>query len=240
MKERRRLMADALAKLRWTDPLTREVCEYVLTEGATASIGRSSNNDIQIMEQHVSRQHAVISYRDGVFLVNDMQTINGTFVNDTRITEPFPLFAGDIIRLFVPTIEFLAASDDDARLAMETGHIILPIEFQGQGSLIVTAGAQEGQTIPLLLPSVTIGRATSNATWEIMLQDPSVSRPHARLERSAEGWRVYDLGSSNGTLLNNTERVTSEGLPLKDGDKLMLGNTALLFRATLVKQSGVL
>jgi len=229
-------MTDTLAKLRWIDPHSRRVCEYVLTEGATATIGRSSNNDIAIMEQHVSRQHAVISYRDGVFLINDLGSANGTFVNDSKIDAPFPLFAGDIIRLFVPTIEFLAASDDDARRAAETGRIITATTFSGQGSLIVTNGLQEGQVIPLLLPSLTIGRATQNATWEILIQDPSISRPHARLERREEGWFIYDLASSNGTLVN-TEQVTTGPFALKDGDKLTLGATVLLFRATLTRPS---
>jgi len=229
-------MTEALAKLRWMEPHSRQVCEFVLTEGATATIGRSSNNDIAIMEQHVSRQHAVISYRDGVFLVNDLGSANGTFVNDSKIDAPFPLFAGDIIRLFVPTIEFLAASDDDARRAAETGRIITPIAFTGQGSLIVTNGLQEGQVIPLLLPSVTIGRATQNATWEILIQDPSISRPHARLERRKEGWFIYDLASSNGTMVN-AEQVTTSAFALKDGDKLTLGATVLLFRSTLTQPS---
>ncbi|MCS6834851.1 MAG: FHA domain-containing protein [Anaerolineae bacterium] len=229
-------MTEALAKLRWIDPHTRQICEYVLTEGATATIGRSSNNDVVIMEQHVSRQHAVISYRDGVFLVNDLGSANGTFVNDNKINAPFPLFAGDIIRLFVPTIEFLAADNDDVQRATESGRIITATAFTGQGSLVITNGLQEGQVIPLLLPSLTIGRATQNATWEILIQDPSISRPHARLERRDEGWFIYDLASSNGTLVN-TEQVTTSGLALKDGDKLTLGATVLLFRATLTRAS---
>ena len=53
---------EPLAKVIWEDVITEERREYVLTEGATATIGRSSNNDIQIPEQHVSRQHAVIRY----------------------------------------------------------------------------------------------------------------------------------------------------------------------------------
>ena len=42
-------------------------------------------NDIQIAEQHVSRQHAVIQYRDGFFMINDLASSNGTFVNDQAV-----------------------------------------------------------------------------------------------------------------------------------------------------------
>lgn len=221
---------NALAKIRWVDPLSNDTREYVLTEGATASIGRSSNNDIRIPEQHVSRQHAVVRYRDGVFMIHDLNSSNGTFVNDQRIGEPYPLFAGDIIRLYVPQLSFLAADEADYQTAEETGRLIVASLSDAQGSLIVTNGPQEGQTIPLLLNKVVIGRATSNATWEISLRDPSVSRPHARLIHENNRWVIYDLNSSNGTSVNNVRVNETDGYMLADGDTIALGNALLLFR----------
>jgi len=221
---------EALAKLRWRDPHTHEVREFVLTEGATATIGRSSNNDIQVAEQHVSRQHAVIHYRDGIFMVNDLASSNGTFVNDQRVEEPFPLFAGDTIRLYVPIIQFMAVESEDVATASETGRLITATNPRGQGSLIVTNGPQEGQTIPLLLQRVTIGRATNNATWEVLLQDPSVSRPHARMEKHDDEWYVTDLNSSNGTRVNKVVVEGGERRLLSDGDIIELGSSVLLFR----------
>ncbi len=223
------MTAEALAKLRWKDPISNAVREYVLIEGATATIGRSSNNDIQISEHHVSRQHAVITYRDGVFMVGDLSSSNGVFVNDNRVDEPYPLFAGDVIRLFVQTVDFLAATDDDVHQAQETGQIIVPTDTEGQASLIVTNGPQEGQTLPILLETVTIGRATSNASWEIVLQDPSVSRPHARLQRVSGKWQITDLKSSNGTKVNNVS-LKDDPHTLNDGDTLELGFSMLVFR----------
>lgn len=219
---------NALAKLRWVDPSTNEKREYLLNEGATATIGRSSNNDIQIPEQHVSRQHAVISYRDGIFMIDDLGSSNGSFVNDQLVEEPFPLFAGDTIRLFEPIIEFLAVIAGDS--IDEHSTIIEATNPDGQGSLIVTNGPQEGQTIPLLLHEVTIGRATSTASWEILLQDPSVSRPHARLEKQNTQWHITDLNSSNGTSVNNKRLEPKAEVPLRDGDKIELGGSILLFR----------
>jgi pSer/pThr/pTyr-binding forkhead associated (FHA) protein len=220
---------NALAKLQWQDPHNRETREFVLTEGATATIGRSSNNDIQIAEHHVSRQHAVINYREGVFMINDLGSSNGTFVNNNKVEEPFPLFAGDEIRLYVPLMRFLAVAEGDAEKAQETGSYITATNPGGQGSLIVTNGPQEGQTIPLLLNQVTVGRATNNATWEILLQDPSVSRPHARLEKHGDSWHIMDLGSSNGTRVNKNV-VDHKPYALADGDTVELGRSILLFR----------
>jgi pSer/pThr/pTyr-binding forkhead associated (FHA) protein len=221
---------EALAKLVWTDPTGGQRREYVLTEGATVTIGRSSNNDIQIAEQHVSRQHAVITYRQGVFMINDLGSSNATFVNDQKVEEPFPLFAGDVIRLFVPEIRFAPVEADDMAEARKTGSFALPAAPNAQCCLVVTNGPQEGQTIALLLDTLTIGRATTTATWEILLQDQSVSRPHARLKRSSGAWEIFDLGSSNGTYLNSERLESEQSYPLTNGDTLTLGSSKLLFR----------
>jgi pSer/pThr/pTyr-binding forkhead associated (FHA) protein len=221
-----------LAKITWRDPVTGKVSEFVLTEGATASIGRLESNDICIKEQHVSRQHAVINYRDGIFMITDLGSANGVFVNGTRITEPFPLAHGDEIRLYVPILHFDAiVSEEEQRQASEHGTIITAITNTGKGNLIITNGPQEGNSIPLLLDNITIGRATSKADWEICLQDPSVSRPHARLELVEQNWIIYDMGSANGTLVNGTP-VSEKGRPLRDGDVLTIGSTVTLFRAS--------
>lgn len=222
----------ALAKLVWQDVHHQEkIKEFVLEEGATATIGRSANNDIQIQEHHVSRQHAVINFREGVFMIQDLGSSNGTYVNDERIEDPYVLIAGDVIRLYVPELKFLPADEADRAQAEESGFFIPVTASDGQGSLIVTNGPQEGQVIPLLLDEVTIGRATSNATWEVVLHDPSVSRPHARLKRDGAEWFITDLKSSNGTTVNGAPVMGDQSRRLRDGDSLMLGGSYLIFRA---------
>jgi len=219
-----------LAKVTWNNPRDGSIQEHVLVEGATATIGRSTSNDICVPDRHVSRQHAVITYRDGIFMINDLNSANGTFVNDAPISEPFPLFSGDVIRLFEPILNFSAATEEEGRMAEDSGHLITSAYHTGLGQLIITSGPQEGQTIPLLLKTVTIGRATTNATWEIGLQDPSVSRPHARMEYTDEHWVVYDLDSSNGTRVNDTP-INGTGKALADGDALSFGATMMLYLA---------
>lgn len=70
---------------------------------------------------------------------------------------------------------------------------------------------------PLQGERVRLGRAPEN---DIRLADPSVSRFHAVIERSPDGWLVRDLGSTNGTR-HNGARV--ERAPLAAGDRLVLG-----------------
>ncbi len=219
-----------IAKITWEDPTNHQRHEFVLVEGASASIGRSSTNDISIAERHVSRQHAVISFRDGIFMISDLGSANGTFVNDRRLTEPFPLAHGDVIRLYVPILNFSAiVTEEDQEAARKTGSLILPKLGNGMPKLLATAGPQEGTEFVLFQDTMTVGRTTTDTAWDIALQDRAVSRPHCRFSKKADGWIVMDLGSANGTTLNGAA-LTAEPRLLKDGDVLSIGETTLLFR----------
>lgn len=220
--------ATLLAKISWNDPQTGELRELTLVEGATATIGRLESNDICIKEQHVSRQHARIEYQDGLFMVSDLGSANGVFVNDQRVSEPFPLVAGDEIRLYVPLLVF-SALDNSQRRKLPTERVGEVVNGEVTGDrLVINNGPQEGSAIPLLLDVITIGRATNKADWEIALQDGSVSRPHARLEHIDENWVLYDLGSANGTLINGSP-INEKGRVLHDGDSIMFGSTSATF-----------
>jgi pSer/pThr/pTyr-binding forkhead associated (FHA) protein len=218
-----------LAKITWADPSTGERKDYVLTEGSTVTIGRSLSNEVCIREQHVSRQHAVISYQYGVFMISDLGSANGTFVNDQSVEEPFPLASGDAIRLYVPTIDFsgVVTEEDEAR-AKETGTFIMPTDQRARPRLSITSGQQEGMEIPLLSDVVTIGRATANASWDIGLEDRAVSRPHAKIEQIEQRWVLTDMDSSNGTLHN--QKIIEGPQDLSDGSVMVMGQTTILFR----------
>src|SRR5829696_5027448 len=131
-----------LAKVTWNDPQTGELLELVLVEGGTAMIGRLETNDMCIKEQHVSRQHANIAYQDGMFMISDMGSANGVFVNDQRLTEAYPLLAGDEIRLYVPLLHFSAVDNSQKkRLPTERVGEELSAEITGD-RLVITNGPQ--------------------------------------------------------------------------------------------------
>jgi len=71
----------------------------VLTQGVT-SIGRKIDNTIVLPDDKVSRHHAVIN-RDqaGLYLVEDLQSTNGTFLNGTRLKMPSMVEAGDLLKI---------------------------------------------------------------------------------------------------------------------------------------------
>ena len=226
---------EPIARVVWQNHKTGTVMEYLLMEGATATIGRSRSNDICVPERHVSRRHAVIQFQDGGFLISDLGSANGTFVNDQPISEPYLLLGGDKIRLFVPELRFAAYAGPDAGpeppAARTTSMIISPTNPGQNPYLVVTSGAQEGAQFRLLKSALVVGRATANAAWDICLQDRAVSRPHCRVEQlSAQEWGIIDLGSANGTRVNGGVIPAEIPRILHDGDVLTIGATLLLFR----------
>lgn len=81
-----------------------------------------------------------------------------------------------------------------------------------------------GRTHVLESTVTTIGRSLEN---DIVVSSKRISREHARIQR--DGWRVIleDLGSTNGTYLNN-ERL-SQKVQLRDGDQVKIGDVLFLF-----------
>jgi pSer/pThr/pTyr-binding forkhead associated (FHA) protein len=64
-------------------------------------------------------------------------------------------------------------------------------------------------------------------TLEIVLYDMSVSRLHAEIRLTPQGWHVRDLGSTNGTYVNGT-RLGPEDWLLRSNDIIRCGNATLV------------
>ena len=67
--------------------------------GLRTSIGRTSDNEIAIAKAAVSRRHALVTFTESGYIIADLKSGNGTFVNDERIVEPHLLAAGDRIKV---------------------------------------------------------------------------------------------------------------------------------------------
>jgi pSer/pThr/pTyr-binding forkhead associated (FHA) protein len=71
---------------------------FALRAGAVTRLGRALDNDIVINHSSVSRHHASIEAVNGAFELRDLQSQNGTYVSDERVTQR-PIADGDVIRL---------------------------------------------------------------------------------------------------------------------------------------------
>jgi len=91
-------------------------------------------------------------------------------------------------------------------------------------SLTVLTGVS--RTYPLDRAVVTLGRLPES---DVVLADAGASRQHARIRRGDGAFVLTDLGSTNGTLVND-ERVSERAL--QDGDRITIGETVLEFRVS--------
>ena len=80
------------------------------------------------------------------------------------------------------------------------------------------------QEFDLRGPEVIIGRSPE---CQVTIEDPLVSRRHAKLSISSDGASIEDLGSRNGVRINGKKAQGAK--PLKDGDRIRLGTQELVF-----------
>ena len=110
--------------------------------------------------------------------------------------------------------------------ATEEERQIINGALSGDGNsamVFIHRGAQKGSRFLVTADGVTIGRSPESS---IFLDDVTVSRKHASIEKSGTGFTFKDSGSLNGSYVNN-ESVTEK--VLISGDEIQIGKFHLLF-----------
>jgi pSer/pThr/pTyr-binding forkhead associated (FHA) protein len=87
-------------------------------EGDQLNIGRDSSNEIPVNDAEVSRRHARLTFQGGKFVLEDMGSTNGTFVNGQRLTGPRVLKSGEVISLGEQIVFVYEAVDSDPGATM--------------------------------------------------------------------------------------------------------------------------
>jgi ABC transport system ATP-binding/permease protein len=191
-------------------------------------IGRSPDCDYVLTGDSVSARHAGLSRQEGYLLLEDLDSANGTYVGERRVKRvrvnwrtKFEI-GGEV---FTP-LQIVQAVRQD-RMSVSTS-ILTALQDEAPSKARVTAlgpGSGGGSigtgTVRLDYAegdTLVVGR---DPTADIVLDTPNVSRLHARLERVKDGFRVEDLGSTNGTWVNG-ERLKGPTV-VKPGDDLRFG-----------------
>jgi len=115
------------------------------------------------------------------------------------------------------TMSYVPSQDD---LDSPHAHDLLP---EGPSLVIRSGGGRAGETYALIAARTTIGRHPDST---IFLDDVTVSRNHAVIEREGAACSITDQGSLNGTYVN---RRRVERHLLTDGDELQIGKYKLTF-----------
>jgi pSer/pThr/pTyr-binding forkhead associated (FHA) protein len=199
-------------------------------------LGRSAIADIRLDDSSVSRNHAAISFEDEKVVLADLGSSNGTELNG-ELVKRAELVPGDRIRIGRSHLRFqslpvttppsltstLLLTREEIEAAVSQDALATTIVSTKEDRLAILT-PKETKEIILVPDSQTLGRDPSN---EIVIEDASVSRHHARIDYQRGAYTVHDLGSANGTWFGQ-ERVDSH--LLQDGDCVQLGRVRLVFK----------
>ncbi|MET0356141.1 MAG: FHA domain-containing protein [Cellvibrio sp.] len=169
-------------------------------------IGSASDNQLVIKDITVDPLHAKLVVEDDKYVLKDNNSTSGCFINGQRITNK-EIFPGDIFRMGNTELIVL----DPRRLQDDEAYVSAPWRLVSDGSWL------PGKTFVIPAErSVTIGRTEQ---CDITIPGTHLSRRHTELCIQGSKMFIKDLGSSNGTFLN--EKMITEAFA-ENGDRLRL------------------
>lgn len=168
------------------------------------TIGRSSKNTISINDASISRNHCqIIQENENSFLLVDLNSTNGTYVNGRKISGQIKLTKHDIVRIGNATLPWQTYFSNSS-----TGSYVSTMTTSGK--------CRTNKDV------VTIGRSSSN---DIVIKDDMVSSMHCKIIRNTHGFTLIDEGSTNGTYINGTQRYGA--IRIEPTDNIVIGTTTL-------------
>ncbi len=211
---------------------------YTLRPGVN-TVGRL-NADILLPDPSVSRSHARITVQNGTVTLEDVGSTNGTFVNGQKLAPQTPItltdgaeitFAGVKMTLRLPGKPAPAPAAEATLVASapvtetvtvgeeEAGGESAPAEEEAQ--VVAYWCSDDGSMrVPLSPGMYTIGRRPTN---HIVMSDPYVSGNHAILLVEPDLIHIEDVGSTNGTFVDDTKLIAHVAAPLPFGVKVQIG-----------------
>ena len=191
-------------------------------------IGRDSGVDVVISSSAVSRRHARLMREGEGYVLEDLGSSNGTYLNGERLVGRRLLKSGDQIRLGAAITLTYEAPPSRAETVLRSAP---PIAYSGLQTvvgeepqllanasppkLIVAIAGGSSQTHILTRPTLTIGRVEDN---DIVISSQIVSRQHAHLEQVNGGYKLVVAPEAKNPVL-------FEGRPLDGSRVLRHGDT---------------
>lgn len=170
-------------------------------KGPSMTIGRDPQCDLHLDNRALSRRHALIEKRGAAIWVKDLKSQNGTFVNGERVSD---------------TGQVLNGGD-----TIEVGRYSVRIDGVDQArndTPVLTLTGPEGRhRFAMVGDEIILGRAPS---CDIAIGHKSISRRHLRIAIEGDHFVAEDLGSQNGSRINN--RRINGPTPFKIGDKVQM------------------
>lgn len=190
----------------WEFPIDRD----------SIAIGRAPDNDLVLNDPLVSRHHARLTQKGNRYILRDLDSRDGTYVNGEKLAPAVPrdLQPGDCMSIGDRELRFYIESESPAT------------QITPDDAATVVSQLPENVGMPAGVESINlrdrakfaIGRAAEN---DKVIGHPSVSRFHAQMYRESGSIYLVDLNSTNGTFVNGKQIQKKHAL--KVGDSISIG-----------------
>lgn len=197
---------------------------YPLTaRGLQIGRSRQAGNDIVLAgDGMVSKRHARIDCERAGFALRDLNSTNGTFVNEQPVDQAHLLQPGDTVRVGATTLVF------QGNAPRSTPAVSLPRVPTGAGAgaaapMAARLVAEDGESYPLA-SEMAVGRAL---TGDIVLIGEGVAARHATVTTRGEQVLVEDLGTPGGTFVNGERIPPRFPVAVYEGDTVGFGGVRL-------------
>ena len=185
-------------------------------QGDRVTIGSGPQDDISINDSSVGSPHALMRISDRQYQLYDQPDGDGTLVNG----EPTPS----------------ALLEDGTRISMGGSELFFTLVGSGPGAaegagqglsgvMFVRSGPATGKSFQVGDQDLVIGRNPGDGGAQ--LDDSTISGRHAVVRSQPDGLMIYDLGSANGTTVDD---VIVAGTLLQNGDVVKVGAAELAVR----------
>ncbi len=217
----------------------------VQLDTAPLTIGRAADNRLALSDPTLSRNHAVVIREDSRYLVADVKSTAGTFVNEQHIGHTRrPLASGDVIRVGRTSLTFIDDTDSPGKLTTSREQAVEvatepppppppppapppppsppPGPSDGLGYIDIRSVDGAAVRIPIRSREVTVGRSPD---CDVVLTDNTVSRRHAQFRFDGATWRIANLGRNPISV--NGSPIGPDPVPIRFGDQVAIGSAVL-------------
>jgi pSer/pThr/pTyr-binding forkhead associated (FHA) protein len=216
-----------------------KVIERVVTEKKRISIGRTNDNDIVLENRGVSRKHALIEFNNNAAVIIDNESLNGTFVNNRKISEEV-LRNDDVITIGKYALIYHSeASQTHSGAANFDGTMLLKTKKQKEllentkverelvdrygGSVLLGEENAEFSEFRIDREVTTIGRAKF---VHVRAKGFLLSGIQAKIVKEDGQFTLVNLGRKGMTKINGEE---IERCILRNGDLISVGKSTFKF-----------
>ena len=196
------------------------------------SLGRHPRNTHQVLDRVVSKEHCHIELIENRYVLKDLGSLNGTYVNGDRVSQDRPLEPGDEITIGSTRIVF----EPEQRPGKVSFDALLSGESREATNRFKIGDTDAG---PLIRAKVSVLADKTFFAEELVQDDASLRRDYEKLRASYEVTQAIELGTSITSLCNKILEVAFRLVPADRGVVLLHNDQNILEPVSVRTGEGV-